>query len=249
MKKVLFVFTLFVSFFVQAQENSDVNSFKYVIVPVKLDFLSEPDQYQTSSLSKFLFEKSGFTTFLSNDVFPDDLSKDRCLALTANIKKKSAFLATKLYVELIDCRNNVVFKTDVFGTKEKKYTKAYREVLRKAFKPIQGLNYAYKKPESTPETKIEAVKKEKVEVQPKTKTVTKSSLPKLSKLIAKPIKNGFDLIDSKSTRVYQILKTKAEGVFIIKGKNGTMYKEGNYWIAEFYNSNNELIKKKYEIVF
>ncbi|MDT7833475.1 hypothetical protein RQM59_13900 [Flavobacteriaceae bacterium S356] len=249
MKKILFVFALFVGFLVQSQEKPSVNSFKYVIVPVKLDFLNEPDQYQTSSLSKFLFEKSGFKAYLSNEVLPKDLSKDRCLALTANILRKSAFLATKIYIELLDCRNNVVFKTDVFGTKEKKYTKAYREVLRNAFKPIMALNYLYQPSNDHPEKRIETPKKEKTEVKPKTTVVVMDDIAKLPRLTAKPIKNGFDLVDSKSMGVYQILKTKTDNVFIIKGKNGTMYKEGNYWVAEFYNTSNELVKKKYVIVF
>lgn len=248
MKKILFACALFLSFLTQSQEKPSINSFKYVVVPVKFDFLNTADQYQTSSLSKFLLEKSGFKTYLSNEIFPDDLSKDRCMALTANIRKKSAFLATKIYVELVDCRNNVVFKTDVFGTKEKKYVAAYREVLRKAFKSIEALDYVYKPSESSYK-KIETAKKEKIEVKPKEIKVVKEEVEKLPRLMAKPIKNGFDLVDSNSKSKYQILKTKVADTYIIKGKNGTMYKEGSHWIAEFYNANNELVKKKYVIVF
>lgn len=249
MKKVLIVFALCTSFLIQSQEKPNVNSFKYVVVPIKLDFLSEPDLYQTSSLSKFLLEKGGFKTYLSNEILPDDLSRDRCLALTANIQKKPAFLATKLYVELLDCRNNVVFKTDVFGTKEKKYTKAYREVLRKAFKPIQDLNYVYDPSNNTKENVVVAKKEKEKDVTPKAKKAVAENTSGLPKLTAKPIKNGFELLNSKSLSVYQILKTKAKDVFIIKGKNGTMYKEGNHWVAEFYNADNELVKKKYLVVF
>lgn len=254
MKKVLFVFILLAGFLVRSQEKPSVNSFKYVVVPIKLDFLSEQDQYQTSSLSKFLFEKSGFNAYFSNEIFPDDLSKDRCLALTANIQKVSGFLTKKIFIELLDCRNNVIYKTDVFSTKEKNYLKGYRDVLRKAFKPIHALNYAYK---ASKEPKVtEATKKEVKtmgEVTPKAKAqkevIVKNNSKELSQLTAKPIKNGFDLVDSKSVSVYQILKTKAKDVFIIKGKNGTLYKEGGYWIAEYYDNNNELVKKKYEIIF
>ncbi len=111
MKKVVFAFVLLTSFLVRPQQSPSVNSFKYVVVPIKLDFLKKQDQYQTSSLSKFLFEKSGFKAYLSNEIFPEDLSRNRCLALTANIQKSTGFLTKKIYIELLDCRNNLVYKT------------------------------------------------------------------------------------------------------------------------------------------
>ena len=39
---------------------SNLNDYKYVIVPNKFDFLKENDQYQLNSLAAFLFEKYGF---------------------------------------------------------------------------------------------------------------------------------------------------------------------------------------------
>jgi hypothetical protein len=254
MKKVLFVFAVLVSFLIQSQEKTSVNSFKYVVVPIKLDFLKEQDQYQTSSLSKFLLEKSGFKTYLSNEIFPEDLSKDRCLALTANIQKKSSFLSTKIYVELLDCRNNLIYQTDVFTTKEKNYKKAYREVLRKAFKPIQALNYSFTPTQDLP--KKDEPKKEKVKERKKPDTVVlkkdvraKNEHLSSSELTAKSIKNGFNLFDSKSKLIYKILKTNAENIFIVKDKNGAMYKDGGYWVIEYYDANNKLVKRKYKIRF
>ena len=143
MKKVLLVFTLFIGLLTQSQEKPTVNSFKYVVVPIKLDFLKKQDQYQTSSLSKFFFEKSGLDTYLSNEIFPKDLSKNRCLALTANIQKSPGFLSKKVHIELLDCRNNLIYKTEISSTREKDFTKAFREVLRDVFKSIQALNYKY----------------------------------------------------------------------------------------------------------
>lgn len=253
MKKVLFICLFLSCFLGQSQNTRGVNSYKYVVVPIKLDFLQEPDQYQTSSMSKFLFEKSGFDVYMSNEIFPDDLSKDRCLALTANIQRKSAFLSVKMYIELLDCKNNLVYKTEVYTSKYKEYKKAYRDVLRMVFQPIQGLNYKYQPVTSSRETKPiqkkEVVVKEK-EVKPiKKETPPVDKKDVIAELTAKPIKNGFGLFDAKSELILEILKTRALDVFIIKGKNGTLYKSGDYWIAEYYDANNELVKKKYRIQF
>lgn len=256
MKKVVFVFVLFTSFLVRPQQSPSVNSFKYVVVPIKLDFLKKQDQYQTSSLSKFLFEKSGFKTYLSNEIFPEDLSKNRCLALTANIQKSSGFLTKKIYIELLDCRNNLVYKTGISTTREKNFTKAYREVLRDVFKSIQALNYRYEPDNSQvlvtkPEKQQIKEKKTAVVKEVKETKVTKvsSSAVKTSQLTARPINAGYDLFNANSARIFKILKTNVKEVFIIQDMNGVLYKDKDFWIAEYYNANNERVRKKYKVTF
>lgn len=255
MKKVLFVFILLAGFLVRSQEKPSVNSFKYVVVPIKLDFLKQQDQYQTSSLAKFLFKKSGFNAYVSNEIFPDDLSKDRCLALTANIQKSQGFLTKKIHIELLDCRNNLIYKTDISTTREKNFTKAYREVLRDVFKSIQALNYKYEPNISQviiakPEKQIVKEKKvveDEVAVQKVTQINNKEE--EIPHLTAKFIDTGYDLISVNSKVLYKILKTNVREVFIIKDMNGVLYKDKNSWIAEYYDSYNKLVKKKYKITF
>ena len=48
--------------------------------------------------------------------------------------------------------------------------------------------------------------------------------------------------------VFVILKTKVKDVFILKDKNGVLYKKEGVWIAEFYK-NSVLIEKKYQVKF
>jgi len=255
MKKILFVFILLAGFLVRSQEKPSINSFKYVVVPIKLDFLKQQDQYQTSSLAKFLFEKSGFKVYLSNEVFPKDLSMNRCLALTANIQKSPGFLTKKIHIELLDCRNNLIYKTEISTTREKNYTKAYREVLRDVFKSIQALNYKYKPEVSqtiTVEPEKQVVKEKKVV---ETKSVVQKDaqvndkVEEISQLTAKFINTGYNLFNANSKIVYKVLKTNVKEVFIIKDMNGVLYKDKNFWIAEYYTPNNELVKKKYAITF
>ena len=79
--KTKYIFTLIAFLLINnlfAQSN--LNAYKYVVVPKKYEFLKEADKYQLNSLTKFLLEKENFVVF-----FDDDLSKEiannRCLTL------------------------------------------------------------------------------------------------------------------------------------------------------------------------
>ncbi|OIQ37959.1 MAG: hypothetical protein BM563_07295 [Bacteroidetes bacterium MedPE-SWsnd-G1] len=120
-----------------------VNSYEYLIVPDRYDFQKSKDQYQVNSLVKFLFEKEGFTVFLSNEEFPDELKLNRCLALTAVLNDHSKLLNTKMNFDLVDCDNNVLFSTTEGRSKEKDYKEAYFACVRQTFEDVKELNYNY----------------------------------------------------------------------------------------------------------
>ncbi|GAA0724870.1 hypothetical protein GCM10009430_29760 [Aquimarina litoralis] len=136
-----FGFALFLMNNLCAQNS--VNDYKYVIVPEGYVFLGKNDDYQLNSLTKFLFEKYGFTAFIRGEDLPEDLKTNGCKGLRADVRRNSGLLKTKLIVDLIDCNGIVVFSTKEGTSREKEYKKAYHEALRKAFKDIQALNYKY----------------------------------------------------------------------------------------------------------
>ena len=62
-------------------------------------------------------------------------------------------------------------------------------------------------------------------------------------LIAKPITNGFELVSSKSNNVEFIIHIATPpNVFIIKDKNGIIYKKGNQWIREYIDNDKTVIE-------
>jgi hypothetical protein len=122
---------------------NSVNDYKYVIVPTKYDFLKEDDKYQVNSLTAFLFNKYGFLTVMKNDNYPGDLIKNNCLALTANVIKHKGMFITKLQVELRNCKNELVFVSEIGESREKDYKIAFNLALRNAFKSIEALEYNY----------------------------------------------------------------------------------------------------------
>ncbi|WP_372755442.1 hypothetical protein [Mariniflexile sp.] len=121
----------------------NLNNYKYVIVPVKYDFLKENDQFQLNSLTEFLFKKYGFTPLMEGGSYPADLLKNRCLALKSNLIKDSGMFKTKLAIELKNCNDQIVYTSEMGESREKEYQRAYTEALRSAFEYIEALNYKY----------------------------------------------------------------------------------------------------------
>ncbi len=135
---VILMFSFSVLF---AQKN--INSYKYILVPKQFEFQRSADQYQLNSLTKFLFEKSGFTVLFTDENFPADLASNSCLALKAKVNNDSGMFSTKMNVVLTDCTNQIVFSTQDGKSKEKDYKTAFHEALRMAFTDIENLKYAY----------------------------------------------------------------------------------------------------------
>ncbi len=269
MKKVFFLL-FFISVATYAQKN--INNYKYVIIPKQFDFLNKPDKYQTSSLTKFLFNKNGFITFFDDEQYPHDMVNNRCLALTAKVKESSSVFSTKNTIELIDCNNRVVFRSLEGKSKNKEYKKAYHEAIRNAFNSVKALKYRYKEP-----VREEIVTKPK----PPTKKVVVDRLPqdtnigvtkktsvfrladntnsrrgnarannrnnRISFLYAKRINNGYEILNAKREFVFTVLETNLRNVFIIKNKNGILYKENNNWIADFYDLTGSKVIKEFDI--
>jgi len=248
MKRILLV-ALFISTASFAQKS--INNYKYVIVPSKFDFVKEKDKYQTSSLTKFLFNKYGFTAFFDDEELPKEIANNRCLALTGTVKDESSMFTTKSVIELTDCYNKVVFTSKEGRSKEKEYKKAYQEAIRNAFKSIEALKYTYVPLQEDVVTKNKEVPA--VTVMSKVVESTPAEVvEKLAKakeqLFAQPIANGFQLVNMKPEVVFQVLKTNVKDVFVIKDKNGILYKNGNSWFAEYYNNDGK-ITEEYQVKF
>ncbi|AXT19202.1 hypothetical protein D7030_13735 [Flavobacteriaceae bacterium AU392] len=142
--KAKYILLLIVFFTISnSYSQSSLNDYKYVIVPQGYRFFKENNKYQLNDLTKFLFNKYNFTSFIENETFPKDLALDRCLALRADVLKESSVLKTKLKVELRNCNGIVVFTTEIGKTGEKDFKKGYNLALRDAFKSFENVNYKY----------------------------------------------------------------------------------------------------------
>jgi len=248
-------FFLFFCSLVIAQNS--INSYKYILVPKQFEFQKSVDQHQLNSLTKFLFEKAGYTVLFADDQYPEDLAMNSCLALKVKLNNNPSFLKTKMNIDLYDCKNHLIFATKGGISKEKVYKKAYYEAIRSTFVELQELNYAYKsKSENTvvektvvEEPKEVAIKKvekaitvEEVEIQPVVKeniaeVKQEVSVIKKPNQIVKPVKISTKTIEGT-------FNFEKWGISTIS-KNGDEFKvvsgDENFELATIYKTSKPAI--------
>lgn len=276
LKNSILLIAFWLSISVHAQQEI-FNNYKYIIVPEKFDFLNKNDQYDTSSLTKFLLKKNGFSVYLASDNLPIELQQNRCLALTASVVDNSSMFSVKNTITFTDCSGKVVFTSKEGKSKDKDYKKAYHEAIRNAYASLASIKYNSEnvglKTDNTtsvvadkvitkevlakPETiLVEAVKSVSESSKNSTNNIKKvvktkklkSSLTTNAVLYAQAIENGFQLVNTTPKVVFQMLKTKMKDVFILNNKNGILYKTATSWTAEYYE-NGVLVLQEYQIKF
>ena len=255
-KKIVFFLAILVSVNLFGQK-INLDKYQYIVVADKFDYLKKADQHQTSSLTKFLLKKKGYKVFLSNETLPEEIVSNRCLSLFASVKDESSMLSVKSVIEIKDCYGKVVYTSGVGRSKYKAYKKAYQEAIREAYNTMEDFECSYN-PNLLVQEKVEdkiVVPVKKVPIVVVT-PVIKNVIPKvehkapegLPVLYAQPINNGFQLVNLKPEVIFIILKTNVKDVFVVKDKNGVLYKKGVNWVAEFYE-NNQLEQKEYKVKF
>jgi hypothetical protein len=265
MKNIILVLFLIMSnIFVFGQEKK-VNNYKFIVVPEQFNFLKQKDEYKTSSLTKFLLKKNGFTVVLNSEQYPKDLRDNPCSGLKALVLDKSSMFKVKVIIELRDCSNKILYTSDEGVSKLKEFKKGFQEAIRNAHASMNDITYEPFLLETIEKDKkeivtvnpvlVKEVKEVKLEVElPVINNIEAAQISPINNialsttLYAQPKENGFQLINLKPQVVFVILNTSVKGVFLIKDKNGLLYKKGENWIAEFYD-NGKLIEKKYQVKF
>jgi|GEM_PF-172762 len=123
-----------------AQEQ--LNDYKYIIVPKQFAEFKRENQFQTSTLVKYLFGEKGFDA-VYEDELPQELKNNACLGLRAKLVDSSSLFTTKSALKLENCNGEEVFETKEGRSKKKDYKASYGEALREAFTSFDSMNYAY----------------------------------------------------------------------------------------------------------
>ena len=232
---------IFIIFQTSLDAQTDLNQYKYVSVPDRFDFLKTNDQYQMNSLTQFLLTKKGFTVLESIENYPSDLAANSCLLLDVNVEKIKGFLKTKLEVQFINCKKEVVFRSAIGTSKEKDFKTAYHQAIRAAFDSMEALNYNY---EASAAIDISAPIETSKPVLPKPSVQTPSApvvvasvnpvdSPELPKTLIVSTAYGYDITDANGRVLYSIHPTMEEGIFIIDKLPGIAYKRGKRWVREY----------------
>jgi hypothetical protein len=188
---------------------TNLNNYKYIVVPNKYDFLKFEDEYQLNSLTKFLFEKSDFIVLAENDKYPSDLASNNCLGLKVDVKSIASLFKTKINIALRDCENNTVYTSIEGVSKEKDFKRGYHEALRNAFEGFDQINYVYD--EGSAQKSIPIETKVKAEVVSKTIIVKAPEVQKAIR-IEKPEKEPTIKKEKKAMKISKVEKEVKETV-------------------------------------
>lgn len=254
---------------VAAQTN--LNNYKYFSLSDRFEFLNDSDQYQVNSLAKFLLIKNGFIVLEPTEDFPQDLSFNRCLLANVDVVKVKGFLKTKLEVHFKNCKNEIIYTSDIGVSREKDFRKAYHEALRGAFKSIADLNYHYSPTASevvSEEVPDQTLQKNLLPA-PEAVEVPKPSVPVSTDAIRPPpppptkvpetdlVKNsstfqikstsyGFVVLEISTGRIIHSLhETMYQGLYIINNLPGIAYKRGDKWVREHILDQKTVIEPLY----
>jgi hypothetical protein len=248
----LFIFSLLT---VTGHSQNTINSYKYVLVPQKFDFVSEEDEYQLNSTTKSLLEQKGFVVFWSTAKLPPALAANRCSALIAEVTRRKAFLSTNLTVTLQDCSGDIIFKSKEGRSLEKEWYVAYDQALRDAFSSLNTVPYKYDSTLSAqPQQPAQAPAS--AQASPASPQVPPSAQHTLADnpgtLYAQPTPNGYQLVDTIPKKVLTLLKTSVQDCFLAEtgagSPNGIVFKKNGEWFFEYYKDGT-LVSQKLEIKF
>ena len=264
-KTVLVLFLIASNYFSFGQEKS-INNYEFIIVPELFDFLKEPNKYQTSSLTRFLLKKNGFTVVSNSEQYPKELRDNPCNGLNALVVDKSSMFKIKVVIELRDCSNRLLYTSEEGASRLKELKKGFQEAIRNAHASMNDLVYEPFLLETIGKDKIEVViinpilveEEKDVKIDVRLAEVNNLEEPAqvspinnialVGTLYAQPQENGYQLVNLIPKVVFVIAKTGIKNTFIIKDKNGILYKKGENWIAEFYKGNKRVVNE-YSIKF
>ena len=147
MRTSFLVLSLLLGGLIQGNAQEALSSYKYIVVPTKFDGFKKENQYQTSTLVKYHLANRGFNAVYTN-ALPEDLSKNRCQAVTAVLIDESNMLTIKVHVSFQDCNSVELYRTATASSKIKEYKRAYKEAINRTFQSLDGYTYVYEPKDS-----------------------------------------------------------------------------------------------------
>ncbi|WP_299364665.1 hypothetical protein [Winogradskyella sp.] len=246
MKRTIVLIFFLIACIVKVESQSTTQPYKYIVVPLQYGFLTENDQYRLNTLTRYLLKQEGFEVYFDEgEQLPQDLFKDRCLAMYADVDKvKGGFLKTKLKISFKDCLGKIILESEEGSTKKKDLDVAYKDALQKAFVTLDFSKIETKSRVEDTVTTEQPPVPEIVDIQEEgdleddveiVENIEQSIQLETNEeetdiLYAQPMTNGFQLVDTTPKKVMLLLKTAKSNVFIVKGKEAIVYSENGKWI-------------------
>ena len=149
---------------------AQLDNYKYFVVPKRFETFKDVNQYQTSTLVKFLLTRYAFDP-IYDDAIPEELFLDKCLGLITQLEDNSTYLQTVVAIVFYDCRGQEVFRTQEGSSKNKEFKEAYSEAIQKAMSNMALISHNYQgSEEETVEEPVVTQAPDPVEIIPEPET-------------------------------------------------------------------------------
>lgn len=238
----IFILIIAISFSNMLRSQAQLNDYKYIIIPKHFETFKEENQYQTSTLIKFLLTERNFDV-IYDDELPQDLNSNRCLGLLAKLNDESSMFTTKTSISFKNCHGVEVFVTQEGKSKIKEFKSAYSEAIRNALKSLNGVNYRYTGKAEEQQTLTASFKNDVKSL--KNKQVAEKLEPKginTEKVERKAPKNQSPMIIQEATTENQSYKNLEPVVSDVGSSNGTdVSKDEEIWYAQEISNGYQLV--------
>ena len=215
---------------------ASLNDYNMAVIPSRFDFQKEDNQYRINSTVKFFLKQKGFEVYLSNEQMPEGFMDYNCNKVFVNVIELDGLFTTKLQVEFKDCKNNVLFVTDLGVSREKEYAKSYNEALILTLKSFDKAKYKY-----SGKTYFDEEAQEKL----KARDVENVTLE-----VVKTEKNEsfIKVVNQTNQKELILYKTSTPKIFLsnYNGKSGMVLFKENGWFFE-YNDGDKVISERLDI--
>lgn len=252
MKNLFFVLIMSLSFAGIAQ--SSLNDYNMAIIPARFDFQKKDNEHRINSTIKAFLQQKGFEVYLSSDELPEGFMDYNCNKLFVNLIEKSNMFVTELQVEFKDCKNKVLYVTDLGKSNDKNITKSYNIALQATLKTFNKANYKYSGKTYFDEEADEKIKSRDVEnVSQEVTKVIKSEKEVTYEKVGKPSKqennqSSIKVINKTNQKELVLYKTSNPNIYLANynGINGIVMSKENVWFFE-YTDGDKTISERLDI--
>ena len=249
----LLVFTLISSL---TYSQSSLNDYEMAIIPSKFKFQNEDNQYRINLTIKAFLKQKGFEAYVSSDALPEGFLDYNCNKVFVNVIEENTLFSTKIKIEFKDCKQVVLFTTDLGESREKDVAKAYNQALLLTLKSFDKAKYKFSGKTYYDEEAQEKLKSRDVEnVSTEVTKVIKSETGVTYEKVTKndnPVTNvAFVKVTNQANQQELVLyKTTRNAIYLCNqnGKNGVVFAKNEVWFFE-YLENGKLVSEKLDIKF
>ena len=249
----ILVFTLISSL---TYSQSSLNDYEMAIIPSKFKFQNEDNKYRINSTIKAFLKQKGFEAYVSSDVLPEGFLDYNCNKVFVNVLEENTLFSTKIKIEFKDCKQVVLFTTDLGESREKDLARAYNQALLLTLKSFDKAKYKFSGKTYYDDEAQEKLKSHDVEnVSTEVTKVIKSEKEVIYEKVTKNDKSTANetfvkVINQANQQELVLYKTTRNAIYLCvqNEKSGVVFAKNDIWFLE-YLDNGKLVSEKLDIKF